>query len=490
MRKTLLTTLIALLALGTGAYAQRIIPASRYGIRPPLKEVAFELIKHPNTRLQALLAGQLDLLGLTPEQWVKPDLPETGGREVPPPAGGDVAALHDQVLAVLDGGLDDLPHDGPQTGFQLLVILRGEMRIAASDEPHFQKVHGQAGTAVFSDKPLRQQGLACVGGACDQNDHGVKTSPSLRVTAILAQGRDPRKPGRRKGQAPAAEKQEGLAFFPESRIMDRNQLGRVGTYVSSQCRKDGELLSGRKGREPAVCVPHPAAAYWDVSAFLCAAFPSFGLPKTEGGLFMYTHPFSAWYWRDASRELRDLRKLLFAALMIAMCVVLAQVPSVPLFGGARVTWGFLARSVCAWVCGPVLGLLFAFAEDILSFFLTGGGGYPFFPGYTLTTMLGVLTYALFLYRAPLRIWRIFCAKLLTNVQNVVLGALWMAILNSNGRFSLETWYASASLSAAKNLIMLPVQTVLLVVLLRALQPALRQMGMLPRTAAAAPQNRI
>lgn len=164
---------------------------------------------------------------------------------------------------------------------------------------------------------------------------------------------------------------------------------------------------------------------------------------------MYPHPFSAGYWRDASREVRDLRKLLFSALMIALCIVLAQVPSVPLFGGARVTWGFLARSVCAWVCGPVLGLLFAFAEDILSFFLTGGGGYPFFPGYTLTTMLGVLTYALFLYRAPLRVWRIFCAKLLTNVQNVVLGALWIAILNSNGRFSLEAWYASASLSAVK-----------------------------------------
>lgn len=164
---------------------------------------------------------------------------------------------------------------------------------------------------------------------------------------------------------------------------------------------------------------------------------------------MYAHPFSADYWRDASREVRDLRKLLFSALMIALCIVLAQVPSVPLFGGAKVTWGFLARSVCAWVCGPVLGLLFAFAEDILSFFLTGGGGYPFFPGYTLTTMLGVLTYALFLYRAPLRVWRIFCAKLVTNVQNVVLGALWIAILNSNGRFSLEAWYASASLSAVK-----------------------------------------
>ena len=198
---------------------------------------------------------------------------------------------------------------------------------------------------------------------------------------------------------------------------------------------------------------------------------------------LYAHPFSAAYWRDASREVRDLRKLSFAALMIALCVVLAQIPSVPLFGGARVTWGFLARSVCAWVCGPVLGLLFAFAEDNLSFFLTGGGGYPYFPGYTLTTMLGVATYALFLYRAPLRPWRIFCAKLLTNAQNVVLGALWMAILNSNGAFSLATWYASAAGSAVKNLIMLPVQTVLLALLFAALQPALRRTGLLPRQAA-------
>ena len=198
---------------------------------------------------------------------------------------------------------------------------------------------------------------------------------------------------------------------------------------------------------------------------------------------MYAHPFSARYWRDAAGELRDLRKLVFAALMIAMCVVLAQVPSVPLFGGAKVTWGFLARSVCAWVCGPVLGLLFAFAEDNLSFFLTGGGGYPYFPGYTLTTMLGVFTYALFFYRAPLTVRRIFCAKLLTNVQNVVLGALWMAILNSNGAFSLATWYASASLSAVKNLIMLPVQTALLALLFAALLPALRRAGLVSRQTA-------
>ena len=189
---------------------------------------------------------------------------------------------------------------------------------------------------------------------------------------------------------------------------------------------------------------------------------------------LYPHPFSAAYWRDAARELRDLRKLTFAALMIALCVVLGHIPSVPLFGGAKITWGFLARALCALVCGPVLGVVFGFSEDILSFFLTGGGGYPFFPGYTLTTMLGVLIYALFLYRAELNIRRVFLAKLLTNIENVLLGALWMAILSG------KAWYVTASASALKNLIMLPVQTVLLVLLFGALLPVLCRAGLIDR----------
>ena len=189
---------------------------------------------------------------------------------------------------------------------------------------------------------------------------------------------------------------------------------------------------------------------------------------------LYPHPFSAAYWRDALAELRDLRKLVFAALMIAMCMVLSLVPSAPLFGGAKITWGFLARSVCALVCGPVLGVLFGFAEDILSFFVAGGGGYPFFPGYTLTTMLGVFIYALFLYRTPLTVRKIFCAKLLTNIENVVLGALWMAILSG------KAWYVTAAGSALKNLICLPFQTLILAALFAALMPALRQLRLVPR----------
>ena len=188
---------------------------------------------------------------------------------------------------------------------------------------------------------------------------------------------------------------------------------------------------------------------------------------------IYPHPFSAAYWRDALREVKDLRKLTFAALMIAMCVVPSHIPSVPLFGEAMITWGFLARSVCALVCGPVLGVAFGFAEDILSFFLTGGGGYPFFPGYTLTTMLRVLIYALFHYRAKLNVRRVFLAKLLTNIQNVILGSLWSAILYK------KAWAVMAVGSFWKNLIMLPFQTLLLVLLFSALLPVLRRAKLVP-----------
>ena len=80
---------------------------------------------------------------------------------------------------------------------------------------------------------------------------------------------------------------------------------------------------------------------------------------------METHPLTHAYWQSAAGELRDVRKLTFAALCMALCIALSALPSVPLWGGARITWGFLARSVCAWVCGPVLGLVFGAAEDLL-----------------------------------------------------------------------------------------------------------------------------
>lgn len=188
-------------------------------------------------------------------------------------------------------------------------------------------------------------------------------------------------------------------------------------------------------------------------------------------------PLSADYWRAARSELNNPRMLAFAALMIAACTALTLIPSIPTTDpNVRVTWGFLARAVCGMVCGPVVALVFGAAEDTINFLIAPSG--PYFPGYTLTTMIGTFLYAIFLYRMkkptpPVLLLRVFLAKLSTNILNVVLGSLWSAILYSKGYL----YYASTSL--VKNAIMLPVQTAMLAVFFAAALPILSRIGFLP-----------
>lgn len=194
--------------------------------------------------------------------------------------------------------------------------------------------------------------------------------------------------------------------------------------------------------------------------------------RQRSSMNLYRTPFTPAYWREARSSFGDLRCLIFAALMIAACIVLGNY-SIPLTDGLKVTFGFLARAICALVYGPVGVILFAVAEDTLSFILTSKGA-PYFPGYMLTTVLGCLVYSLCFYRARITVARVFAAKLLTNVMNVFLGSLWSAILYSKGYLYYMTT------SAAKNAILLIPQTLMLVLLFQALLPILQQMEVVPR----------
>ena len=186
---------------------------------------------------------------------------------------------------------------------------------------------------------------------------------------------------------------------------------------------------------------------------------------------LYRTPFSRAYWKDAVKDSKKLRTLVFSALMIAACSALGRIPSIQVTDGVKIGWGFLARATCALVGGPINALLFGLAEDTINYILTPTG--PYFPGYALTTMIGTMVYALFLYRTKVTIWRIFLAKLCNNVINVLLGSLWSAILYSKGYL----YYVSTRI--VTNSIMLPIQTVMLTVLFAALIPALIQLDILP-----------
>ena len=190
---------------------------------------------------------------------------------------------------------------------------------------------------------------------------------------------------------------------------------------------------------------------------------------------LYRTPFSRAYWRDALTDSKKVKILVFSALMVAVCVALSYARSIPIFYNIRITWGFLGRALCAMVCGPVYALAFGFVEDTVSYFMNPDGGYN--PAYVITTMLGVLTYALFFYRAKVTVIRLFLAKLVTNLQNVFLGSLWTYLWYTD-----QGYWAVVGASAMKNTVMLPVQVLLLVVLFEAMMPVLAAMGLTSKEA--------
>lgn len=192
---------------------------------------------------------------------------------------------------------------------------------------------------------------------------------------------------------------------------------------------------------------------------------------------IFKTPFSRAYWRCAVRDFKKPQTLAFSALMVAACVALGYLKSVPVVNNIRVTWGFLARALCALVGGPVNALVFGFVEDTVGYFMSPDGGWN--PFYIFTTMLGVFTYALFLYRAEVTVLRVFLAKLATNLQNVFLGGLGTWLWYSGGK----GYWAIVGGSAVKNGVLLPIQTVMLVALFAALLPVLHRMGFLPNQAA-------
>lgn len=188
---------------------------------------------------------------------------------------------------------------------------------------------------------------------------------------------------------------------------------------------------------------------------------------------LYKTPFSRAYWKDALTDFKKPRNLAFAALMVAACVALSYLQSIPIVNNIKITWGFLARALCALVCGPVTALVFGFVEDTVSFLMHPTGGYN--PFYIFTTMLGVFTYAIFLYRARVTVVRVVLAKLLTNVQNVFLGGLGTYLW-----YSSKGYWAIVGASAVKNAIMLPIQVIMLLILFAALLPILCRMGLVSR----------
>ncbi|MBQ3076612.1 MAG: folate family ECF transporter S component [Clostridia bacterium] len=184
--------------------------------------------------------------------------------------------------------------------------------------------------------------------------------------------------------------------------------------------------------------------------------------KREFCSTLYKTPLSPGYWREAFACLKDLRCLVLAALLVAGRVAVTSF-YIPLAENLKISFGFFLNASGAFLYGPVVGLLTGFATDILGFFIHPQGA--FFPGYTLTAMMGSFVYGLFLFRAKITPLRLFFCKLSVNLfVNVGLNCVWSAMLYSKGYL----YYLFRN--TGKNLLMLPIELLILLAVFRLVVP--------------------
>lgn len=181
------------------------------------------------------------------------------------------------------------------------------------------------------------------------------------------------------------------------------------------------------------------------------------------------------YWTDSVKEFSQPKKLAFAGLMLALSVVL-QAFTVPIDAGGtlKMQFTFFISALSGVVCGPLLSLIRGAAADVIGFFVFPSG-YAFFPGYTLSAMLGATTYSLFFWKRKISFASVFFAKAVNNVLiNAALGSVWTYILYS----AKKAYLVYFGLSFVKNILLLPLEVLVIVLLFRALLPVLFRMKMI------------
>lgn len=188
---------------------------------------------------------------------------------------------------------------------------------------------------------------------------------------------------------------------------------------------------------------------------------------------LYAHPFSKAYWRDAAREFKTTRMLVFAALMIALRVVckplriqLGPMLSIPIAA-------MMVNALGAMSFGPVVAMAAAAVSDTLGCLLFPTGPY-FFP-YVFVEMAGSLIFSLFLYRTRVTVWRVllarFCIDFFVNIalQTPITVLYYSMVLG-------KAYPGLVLLHVIKEVVMFPAETVLIAVFLRMAVPPLNTLG--------------
>lgn len=174
-------------------------------------------------------------------------------------------------------------------------------------------------------------------------------------------------------------------------------------------------------------------------------------------------------YKASLKELSVTRNVVFCGLMAALAIVLGMVASISIGQYIRIGFSGLPNRMVDFLFGPVVGCFFGGALDVLKYLMKPEG--PFFFGFTFNAMLSGLIYGSILYQKPVRWKRIILAEFLVKLLiNCILNTLWLSMLYGNAFVVL------LPPRILKNIIMLPIDSVILYFSLNYIGQAAKHFG--------------
>ena len=153
-------------------------------------------------------------------------------------------------------------------------------------------------------------------------------------------------------------------------------------------------------------------------------------------------------------------QLVVLALLTALQVVLGNLLQVPLVG-KQFSFGFLPVAAAGAMLGVPGGLIVGALGDFIGAHLFPAGAY--FPGFTLTSALVGVLYALPLHRRKPTVLRVVIAVVLATLVNLFLNSWWLSML-----YGSKTYWGWVTARASAYLVEAPAQVFVMFLCLQAL----------------------
>ncbi len=179
------------------------------------------------------------------------------------------------------------------------------------------------------------------------------------------------------------------------------------------------------------------------------------------------------YWKDAARQVRRWPIMVFAAIIVALRVSV-KLLRIPMLAGLSISFDCYINALGSVVYGPIVALMVGAVSDTLGCVVAPNG--PYFPPFILVEMTSSLLFALFFWKREITPGRVLAAKFTVNtVCNIGLTSVFMkwSYYVFYGIEKAEAYHVINLVRIGKNLVLFPLEALLIVLVLRLALPALK-----------------